>query len=123
VSDVDAGYTNVPPTFPTPPISGAAAQRTNLGFPQDGRVEGAEQVLPAGLRPVEDPAAETAQEPADQGAHDASYEHPMCHLRDLHLQGDQVQLAEGGRRRRGTHVPAAVPRPNHLFCDPNFLFA
>lgn len=66
----------------------------------DGRKEGLEQVLPAGFRSGEDPEAEGAEEPADQGADDASDEHQVHYLRDLHIQRDQIQFSQGGRHRR-----------------------
>ena len=69
---------------------------------EDGREEGFEQVLPAGLRSGEDPAAAAAEEPTDQGADDASDEHQVQHVRDIHLQGDQVQFSQRGPHRRGT---------------------
>jgi len=45
--------------------------------------------------------AQAAEEPADQGADDASHEHSLQHVRELYLQGYEVQFAQGGRRRRG----------------------
>ncbi|CAL5350715.1 unnamed protein product [Camellia sinensis] len=62
---------------------------------RDGRKEGVEQVLPVGLRSGQDFEAEAAEKPADEGADDASHEHSLRHLQQLHLQRYQVQLPQG----------------------------
>lgn len=68
---------------------------------KDGREEGVEQVLPTGLWSVEASQSKKAKEPADQGPHDASDEHSMQHLRQLHLQRNQVQFQKGRCYWRG----------------------
>ncbi|CAL5421808.1 unnamed protein product [Camellia sinensis] len=77
---------------------------------RDGRKEGVEQVLPVGIRSSEDCEAEEAEEPADEGADDASHEHSLRHLQQLHLQRYQVQLPQGRSRLRGTYLGIQIFR-------------
>ena len=62
---------------------------------RDGRKEGFEQVLPAGLRSGEDTQKEAAQKPTNESANDAPHEHSLQHLWELHLQGHKVQFPQG----------------------------
>ena len=68
---------------------------------EDGREKGTEQILPAGLRPVEASEGPATQEPTDEGSDDASDEHPLQYMRQLYLQRHQVQLPQRRCYRRG----------------------
>ncbi|CAL5350754.1 unnamed protein product [Camellia sinensis] len=77
---------------------------------RDGRKEGVEQVLPVGLQSEEDSEAEAAKEPADEGVDDASHEHSLRHLQQLHLQRYQVQLPQGRSHLRDTYLGIEIFR-------------
>lgn len=59
------------------------------------------EILPTGLRPVEDSSYEIGQESAIHSPTDGPVQHAMCHLWRVHLQRQEVQCKKGGCRERG----------------------